>query len=409
MNDKTKLKACFPAFGGKSKPAPYIWERFGEVDNFIEPFANSLAVLLANPSRPSKETVSDINGYIVNFWRAVSKDPEAVAVHADHPVHEMDLHARHRWLVFSPEAVESLERVKADPEYFCPKIAGWWCWGLCCWIGSGWCETKSAVQRPMLEPGQGILSGQEANRLSQQVPNMDPGRGQTSAGVHPLTSGRPQLTDQFSIGRGVNGGGLSTQVPKLSSIDGVNGEAGEAGEAHPWPLYAGLTQARRKFVTDWLVALGDRLRLVRTCCGHWSRICDSDSTLTRLGTTAVFLDPPYPTHRPDGTVSRDGGLYGSADEDRDELDLLRDEVLAWCRKWGPTKGIRIAVCGYDGDGYEALVADGWDEWAWRANGGYANRKGGNVNAGRERIWFSPFCLKPETAAGLFAGFEGDDR
>lgn len=39
------LKAPFPWFGGKSRVAPQVWERFGDVDNYVEPFAGSLAVL----------------------------------------------------------------------------------------------------------------------------------------------------------------------------------------------------------------------------------------------------------------------------------------------------------------------------------------------------------------------------
>jgi len=142
--------------------------------------------------------------------------------------------------------------------------------------------------------------------------------------------------------------------------------------------------------------LSDRLRLVRTCYGHWSRICDSDSTLTRLGTTGVFLDPPYPLHRADtGKPSRAKGLYAT---DSQDLNALRDEVLAWCRKWGTNPAIRVAVCGYEGDGYEALEAEGWRVEQWEASGGYGNQhtkgQGKAANARRERIWFNPSCIQP---------------
>jgi len=44
----------------------------------------------------------------------------------------------------------------------------------------------------------------------------------------------------------------------------------------------------------------------------------------------------------------------------------------------------------------------WECLAWKSNGGYANQKKeatqGKQNAYRERIWFSPHCLKP----GLFS-------
>ena len=38
------LKAPFPWFGGKSRIAPLIWERFGDVANYVEPFFGSGAI-----------------------------------------------------------------------------------------------------------------------------------------------------------------------------------------------------------------------------------------------------------------------------------------------------------------------------------------------------------------------------
>lgn len=93
------LKAPFPWFGGKSRVAPQVWERFGDVDNYVEPFAGSLAVLLGRPTDPQTETVNDIDCYLANFWRGLVLDPAAVAAACDWPVNEADLHARHRWLV----------------------------------------------------------------------------------------------------------------------------------------------------------------------------------------------------------------------------------------------------------------------------------------------------------------------
>jgi hypothetical protein len=127
----------------------------------------------------------------------------------------------------------------------------------------------------------------------------------------------------------------------------------------------------------------------------------------------VFIDPPYPTRRADGTKSRDGSLYAS--DKNDDTLALRDEVLSWCRKWGGDPQIRIAVCGYEGDGYEALEGkEGWSVVAWEANGGYGNqrKKGGkkSENAARERLWFSPACEKPLVATPaptLFDGLEDE--
>lgn len=95
----TNAKAPFPWFGGKSRAAALIWERFGDVANYVEPFAGSLAVLLGRPTEPRIETINDLDAMVSNFWRAVTAAPDQVAEHADWPVSEPDLHARHRWLL----------------------------------------------------------------------------------------------------------------------------------------------------------------------------------------------------------------------------------------------------------------------------------------------------------------------
>lgn len=88
------IKAPFPWFGGKSRVASLVWERFGDVPNYVEPFFGSGAVLLGRPTPPGTETVNDLDCYIANFWRAVQAEPHAVAAHADWPVNEADLVAR---------------------------------------------------------------------------------------------------------------------------------------------------------------------------------------------------------------------------------------------------------------------------------------------------------------------------
>lgn len=134
----TELQAPFPWFGGKRRVAPEVWQRFGDVANYIEPFFGSGAVLLGRPTEPKTETVNDMDGFVVNFWRAIKSAPEEVAIHADNPVFENDLHARHSWLV--NHRGELACRLEGDPYWFDAKIAGWWVWGLCCWIGGGFCS-----------------------------------------------------------------------------------------------------------------------------------------------------------------------------------------------------------------------------------------------------------------------------
>jgi len=144
------LRAPFPWFGGKSRAAHLVWQAFGDVPNYVEPFAGSLAVLLRRPTAPRVETVNDLDCYVANFWRAVKWAPDEVAAHADWPVNEADLHARHRWLVAQEEF---RHRMRHEPEYFDAKIAGWWVWGICQWIGAGWCRVDDERGRDQLANG----------------------------------------------------------------------------------------------------------------------------------------------------------------------------------------------------------------------------------------------------------------
>lgn len=132
------LKAPFPWFGGKSRAADLIWPRFGDAPNYVEPFFGSGAVLLSRPSEPQIETVNDKDGFVANFWRAMQADPEALAHWADWPVNENDQHARHAWLVRQRAGLTA--SLEGDPDFYDVKIAGWWVWGICCWIGGGWCS-----------------------------------------------------------------------------------------------------------------------------------------------------------------------------------------------------------------------------------------------------------------------------
>ena len=175
------MKAPFPWFGGKSRVASIVWDHFGDVPNYIEPFFGSGAVLLGRPTSPGIETVNDLDCMVANFWRALQSDPEQVARYADWPVNEADQHARHLWLC---SQAEFRERMKTDPDYYDPQIAGWWVWGQCIWIGAGWC----AVQLHRGDAGKGVhrkrphLGGAQSAGVGvhRQLPHLG---GARSAGV----------------------------------------------------------------------------------------------------------------------------------------------------------------------------------------------------------------------------------
>jgi len=137
------LKTPFPYFGGKRSVAPDVWKRLGRPTQYIEPFCGSAAMLLAAPRPAALEVVCDASGFIANFWRATKHQPGKVAEWADYPVSHIDLGARHGWLM---EQRQRIGEAMQDPEW--PgdaKVAGWWLWGQCAWIGSGWCDWQKDV------------------------------------------------------------------------------------------------------------------------------------------------------------------------------------------------------------------------------------------------------------------------
>ena len=203
---------------------------------YIEPFAGSLAVLLANPHPAQREVACDMDGLICNFWRAIRSDPEAVAHYADYPTIHQDLTARHRWLV--QWAAEHSQQLSANPLYFDAQAAGWWVWGISIWIGGGWCTThagrdchpaaldsggrgvssqRAAVPdtRPNAGNGARIATGQGCSAQRESIPDTRPHAGpgsqiaagqgvsiqrQSVPGKRPI-AGRG---NRISVGRGVS-------------------------------------------------------------------------------------------------------------------------------------------------------------------------------------------------------------
>lgn len=235
--------------------------------------------------------------------------PEAVAEAACWPVNECDLHARHLWLVNN--ATKLAVRLMADPEYHEPRTAGWWIWGACSWIGGGWCA----------------------------------GDGPWHA--EPDEDGIPALT----LGDG--GRGVNRQLPHLG-----NGGRG--------------VNRQLEWLKEWFAELQAGMGEARVCCGDWSRIM-SPGTMTRNGTAAVLLDPPY---------SLTEAVYAN------DSSTVSGDVREWCKANGDNPELRIALCGHDTE-HNELEAMGWTVETWAKAGGYQGADD------RERIWFSPACLGVE--------------
>lgn len=72
------MKPPFAYYGGKTRIAQRIVATFPTHDAYLEPFAGGLSVLLAK--EPAKiETVNDIWGNLVTFWRVLRDQPDDLA------------------------------------------------------------------------------------------------------------------------------------------------------------------------------------------------------------------------------------------------------------------------------------------------------------------------------------------
>lgn len=354
------MKAPFVWFGGKRRVAPQVWAALGDVDNYVEPFAGSLAVLLARQhdmgdgSRRA-ETVNDADGFLANFWRAVALDPEQVARYADYPVNEVDLFARHLWLVNDGRS-RLLEGMESDPEWFDAKIAGWWVWGVNAWIGSGWCSGGG----PWIATDEGI--------------GKRPHLGSAGQGVKRK---RPHLGD---AGQGVN--------RQLSHL----GSAGRAGFNN--------LQYRSEGIAAYFGQIANRLRDTRVCCGDWSRVVTPGALSfgTKVG---VFLDPPYL-----GDV-RTADLYSVDDH------TIAHEVRQWAIDNGSNPRYRIILAGYTTE-HDDLMPPTWHRVFWSSSASYQSTASaaraadgdtsGNLgNRHKECLWLSPGCVDSGGQINLFDG------
>jgi hypothetical protein len=429
-------KAPFPWFGGKSRAAEVVWQAMGDVQSYVEPFAGSLAVLLRRPHLPNRpycsETVNDADGLLCNAWRAIQLHPDATAEAASWPVSEADIHARHLAIVRWCQG-KDLERLMGDPAWCDVQIAGWWLYGISCWIGAEWCS------------GTGCWTADADGRLVKQGPaprqpgirRQLPHLNNNGQGVETMTLREPgisrQLPHLYDDGQGVETmtmrePGISRQLPHLHD----NGQGVETmtmrepgisrrlpqvydngrGVEHAGLREPGLAPGEPDHVAEllcpslppegyhpvampklraWFAALSARLRHVRIVHGDWARVCTPSvvrtlSVRSKGGAAGIFLDPPYAS-----STGRDMRLYT-----HDSADLST-QVCAWALEHGTQPDYRIVLAGFDGEHGADLLAAGWREVRWYKKrfltGGYANQAGGaNSNQHSERLWLSPACL-----------------
>lgn len=303
------LKAPFPWFGGKSKAWAEVSAAMGDVKTYCEPFAGSLGVLLQRDA-VNHEVVNDNDGWLCNFWRAIAKDPEGVACHADWPVNELDLTARHAWLLARGPTLKAT--MEADPDAYDVQAAGWWVWGICSWIGSGWCTGNGPWNVADTDDGPRIVNirGDAGRGINRQLPHM-----------------------------GDAGQGINRKLPHMSAGRGI---------------------------AEWFDALAQRLRRVRVACGDFERVLSNSVLHLRQGgggPAGVLLDPPYPA----GFDSH--GCYAGSTE---HAESVFGRAVQWAVENANRPELRIVVCGYDG---MWQPPEGWTTRQWKNNAGYRREAG----------------------------------
>lgn len=346
----------FPYFGNKRAVAGLVWEQLGDVRNYVEPFSGTASVLMGRPHKISpqhREILNDQDGLLINFWRSVKLSPDEVARHADSPPFESDLHARHVWLVGQRESLTA--RLEGDPDWHDAKAAGWWVWGCCYWIGSGWCS------------GRGPWAVNEAGEL--------------------VNRKAPGLPGVVADGQRPEGQGLCGQHRKLIQPEprGMVGVSRQLVNPEDMGLYR-----HDGGIRDMMQVLARRLERCYIMAGDWQRVMGPSVAGDNRndGTIGVFLDPPYAN-----TAERQSDLYAV------DCSQVAHQVREWAIEHGNKKRYRIVLAGYDG---EHQMPDNWLVLNGKVgNGiGYGNQKkdkDGNAeeyrNKGRERLWCSPHCVR----------------
>jgi DNA adenine methylase len=106
----TEVRPPFAYFGGKTMLAPRIAATFPPHEHYVEPFAGSLAVLLAKP-RSRMETVNDLDRDLVTFWRVLREQPADLARVCSLTPHSRTEHLEAYALDDAPTDLERARRV----------------------------------------------------------------------------------------------------------------------------------------------------------------------------------------------------------------------------------------------------------------------------------------------------------
>jgi len=129
-----------------------------------------------------------------------------------------------------------------------------------------------------------------------------------------------------------------------------------------------------------------RIRRVRFFEKDWQRPLRKATQTINIGTTGIFIDPPYI-----GTSD----YYGGRLDQGDPANKVPLEARQWALKYGQYPEFRIAYCGYlhhHDSFFPEGGKNGWIKYPWGIKNGYST-PGENKELEIDTVWFSPHCLR----------------
>ncbi len=376
------LTAPFPYYGGKRRYVETVWTRFGHPKRYIEPFCGSMAILLGSPHITSFEIVSDINGYICNFWRSIIHDPEKTAYYAQYPTIHDDLTSRQS--VLYDWRTKHRERLIEDNDFYDAKIAGWWVWGTSNWIGPLYAEPRNTSNkfddsRPYVSiRGSGQGSHVERESFYAKKPHVHvSGHGQGTQIQRKEFSTKRPLTHHIGVGVQLQHSDPKSGRPHAKSSGGGQGVQLQSTKRDP----IDIPSWQSRDIYDWFDVLSRRLAKVVVFNREWTSFISPTvlgNTTKVESDTALFLDPPY---RQDNDRSR---LYKS-DDDGQSHDVAIESY-----NWSVENGddYKIAYCCHQDD-FE--IPPGWTSEIMSFGGVRKQDR----RSKQDMIMFSPRCTQPE--------------
>lgn len=331
-------KPPYPYWGGKAKIAPLVWSRLGDVDNFIGPFFGGNSILLGRPHWD----------WVEGRWGTPSSRIRI------EDINDISAFVPNFWRAIQadPEAVvryADWPASEVDKYARCMSLAG---------------AADNLALRCMGDPEyyDAKIAGWWVWLQAVYIGRFNIEKG-------------PWIREDGILKKSKPGEGVTLQRLHLTTRDGVMSDRGRAK--------AGCS--KREWLLAWFGMLSRRMQDVRISCCDWKNVAHATADYKSERIKGVFLDPPYSIK----ATGRDRYIYQSDHEGGD----ISGEVREWALERGDNPRLRIALCGYEG---EHEMPPDWEKVSWMAHGGHA-RWGATrrENRSRERIWFSPHCLKPE--------------